>query len=468
MNDWPVFYKDELKIGNLKSSFGICTLWTKKEIIYSKIPEEKYAACGNLYTVQGINPMLKNILANPGIRKIILCGADLTKSGEALINFIRHGIDENRKIVGSSGFIDDNIPDGLIEKLRSNIEILDLRGKENEIIEALKDEEPAPFMEPVIISEVDTIIAETCTEETAFRVSGKTIAGAWLKMLDIVMKFGGKKSTEYNMMQKEILNLTAVVEDDGGLGEWLPITEEDLENYYSNFFGKAEDFGVTYTYGERLYSYPLQAGNRFNQIDYAVSYLRKNRDTRRAIAFVWNVELDSFIGNEPPCITQISWSVKNGKLYQTAIIRSNDIFRAWPINAFGLRKIQKEVSEKACLEPGPLTTVSISAHVYENNWKEAERILGRFYRNRQMLLEEDRNGYFVIRIEDGEIAVEHRVPDGRKSPYEFRGKKAQVLYKQILNENLASRIDHAAYLGYELARAEAALKEGKQFVQDQA
>lgn len=468
MNGWPIFYKNELKIGNLESCVGICTLWTKKEIIYSKIPEEKYAACGNLYTVQGINPMLKNILANPRIRKIILCGADLTKSGEALINFIRHGIDENRKIVGSSGFIDDNIPDELVEKLRSSIEIVDLRGKENEIIEALKGEEPVPFMEPVIISEVDTITSETYTEETAFRVSGKTISDAWLKMLDIVMKFGEKKSTEYNMMQKEILNLTAVVEDDGRISKWLPITEEDLDNYYANFFGKAEDFGVTYTYGERLYSYPLQAGNKFNQIDYAASYLRKNKDTRRAIAFVWNVGLDSFIGNEPPCITQISWSVKSNKLYQTAIIRSNDIFGAWPINAFGLRKIQKEVSEKAGLESGPLTTVSASAHVYENNWKESERILNRFYRNKQMLLEEDRNGYFVIRIENDEIIMEHRVPDGRKSPYEFRGKKARVLYKQILNENLVSRMDHAAYLGYELARAEAALKEGRHFIQDEA
>ncbi|MEM3426463.1 MAG: DUF4346 domain-containing protein, partial [Thermoproteota archaeon] len=42
------------------------------------------------------------------------------------------------------------------------------------------------------------------------------------------------------------------------------------------------------------------------------------------------------------------------------------------------------------------------------------------------------------------------------------------LYRRILNENLVSRLDHAAYLGKELTRAEIALREGKPYVQDKA
>jgi len=470
-NGWPIFYKDDLKISNLDSSIGICTLWTKKDIIFTRLSENKYAVCGNLYTIQGINPMIKNILANPRIRKIVLCGADLMKSGEALINFIKYGIDENRKIINSSGFIDDDINQELVESLRNNIEIIDMRGREREIPLVLSnlDDNPTPFMEPIFIKEVDTIKAETYSEETSFKVIGKSIGETWLKMLDIVMKFGEVKGTEYNMNQREVINLIAIVEgDDEKISDWLPITEEDLENYFANFFGEAEDFGVTYTYGERLTAYPFRSGKRLNQIEYAVSYLKENKNTRRAIAFVWNVEKDSFIGNEPPCITQISWLVKNNKLYQTAIIRSSDVYGAWHINAFGLRRIQREIAEKVGLELGSLITISISAHVYENNWKEAENILNKFYRGKQMLLEEDKNGYFLIKLENDEIVVEHRVSDGRKSSYEFKGKKAQVLYKKILNENLISRMDHAAYLGYELARAEDALKKVKPFVQDEA
>ena len=67
---------------------------------------------------------------------------------------------------------------------------------------------------------------------------------------------------------------------------------------------------------------------------------------------------------------------------------------------------------------------------------------------------------------DDEIVVQHHLPDGRKSEFVFRGKNSTKLYRKILHENLVSRTDHAAYLGMELSRAEAALKENKEFVQD--
>ncbi|HLD83998.1 MAG TPA: DUF4346 domain-containing protein [archaeon] len=38
----------------------------------------------------------------------------------------------------------------------------------------------------------------------------------------------------------------------------------------------------------------------------------------------------------------------------------------------------------------------------------------------------------------------------------------------MTHENLFSRYDHAAYIGHELARAEACLNSGKRYVQDEA
>src|SRR3989304_4664158 len=114
--EWPIFYKDELEIGNAESPIGICTLWAKKETIIGKISDSQYCVCGNLYTTQGINPMIKNILAKPTIKYIILCGADLMRSGDALIKFMENGVDENGKIIDSAGYIDSNIDKNLIEK----------------------------------------------------------------------------------------------------------------------------------------------------------------------------------------------------------------------------------------------------------------------------------------------------------------------------------------------------------------
>ena len=50
---------------------------------------------------------------------------------------------------------------------------------------------------------------------------------------------------------------------------------------------------------------------------------------------------------------------------------------------------------------------------------------------------------------------------------EFRGTIAQQIYNYILNNtSYISRLDHAAYLGKELKKAEIALKENKEYLQE--
>jgi dihydropteroate synthase len=50
---------------------------------------------------------------------------------------------------------------------------------------------------------------------------------------------------------------------------------------------------------------------------------------------------------------------------------------------------------------------------------------------------------------------------------EFRGTMTQQLYNCILNERkYITRLDHAAYLGKELKKAELALKENKEYIQE--
>jgi dihydropteroate synthase len=47
-----------------------------------------------------------------------------------------------------------------------------------------------------------------------------------------------------------------------------------------------------------------------------------------------------------------------------------------------------------------------------------------------------------------------------------KGKTAEQVYGQIVGSGLVSRLDHAAYLGSELAKAEIALRTGKEYIQD--
>jgi len=476
--EWPVFFRDSLKVGNPESPVGICTLWTRKEEVFSSVPESSYAVCGNLYTVQGINAMIKNILANPRIRSVIVCGNDLMKTGDALMDFVRNGIDCNRKIANHSGFIDSNIDMGLVELVRKNVEVVDMRGREADVPEKAKElgrKSSEPFAEPVIVSGEPSDHAPLESEEVAFRISGKNIADAWLKILDVVMKFGEVKQSEYGIRQKEILDLVAVIEsDDKGIAPWLNISAEDLENYYRTFFGGAEK-GIEYTYGERLFSYALDnVPDKFlgemrattDQMKNIVEKLRKDPHTRRAVAFVLRGKDAG--SKSPPCLTQITWNVKNGRLLQTAVFRSNDMYGAWPLNAFALRRLQQTIAEQLGIPAGQMVTIANSAHVYENVWDAAADVVRKNHTGRIVEFEPDKNGYFVVSVDGGDIVVEHRLNDGRPSGFIFRGKQSQELYRRIANENLITKLDHAAYIGQELARAEAALRENKKYVQDRA
>ncbi|MCW4047622.1 MAG: dihydropteroate synthase-like protein [Candidatus Bathyarchaeota archaeon] len=81
----------------------------------------------------------------------------------------------------------------------------------------------------------------------------------------------------------------------------------------------------------------------------------------------------------------------------------------------------------------------------------------------------DEKGSFRIAVDrvDGNIVALHYTSLGLDKPVNIiKGKTADSVYMKIAELGLVTRIDHAAYLGSELAKAEIALKTGKQYLQD--
>ncbi len=79
----------------------------------------------------------------------------------------------------------------------------------------------------------------------------------------------------------------------------------------------------------------------------------------------------------------------------------------------------------------------------------------------------DKGGYFVIQPLEGAILVEHYDYKDRLLRI-IEGRDARTLYWMLINNGWVTRMDHAAYLGKELLRAELSQKQGFPFVQDAA
>ena len=81
-------------------------------------------------------------------------------------------------------------------------------------------------------------------------------------------------------------------------------------------------------------------------------------------------------------------------------------------------------------------------------------------------MEFDEEGFFVITVKD-KIIIEHYLNVQKEGKLEVEtgklnkiitGKSAKAICDTIVREKLVSRLDHAAYLGRELQKAEIALK----------
>jgi thymidylate synthase len=486
---WPIAYRESLTLGNTESNVGVCTLWARKEEFLGSMDSSMFSVVGNLYTIQGVNPLIRNVIANPKIRYIVICGEDQTGSGRALINLVERGITSRRQIVDSNGFIDEGIDEASLDAFRKNVNILDMRSlppnadRAKKVSERIGSLNPLPpFAEPRIISEKSASASSLDSDQVGFFIEEENVSSAWLRLVDNVMKFGDVKATAYGGMQREILDAMVVfpggnLEGYDDFEKWIRVGKKELDEYSKTFFGKDKPVGLSYTYGERLFGF--SNGNmkeKIDQIRHAVEDLKKTPHSRRSIAITWKADEDLY-SKEPPCMTQVVWSVQKGRLHQTATFRSHDIFGAWPLNVYALNMLQHDFSEQLGIPPGVLVVVSNSAHIYENNWERATNVLLENLSGRHMGFVPDKKGYFVVSVEGSgnpanlgqrEIVVQHRLNDGRKSDYVFGGIKANSLYRRILNENLISKLDHAAYLGKELARAEECLENGNEYVQDEA
>ncbi len=504
--EWPVYFKDRLLLDNIKSSIAVTTLWMPKETVAEYLENGTFCVCGQLYTKGGINYILRNILANPKIRHLIMCGIDRQGSGEALKKFFENGVvAENPfveaspwKVVGDEkAVIDGQISLKYLDLVRQSVTLYDMRDssleevagrvKELSVGESRKAKNE-PFCDPIIFPEPEKTVIETFpSDHSVFKIRREYIGQAWLDALKTVTRFGRKIPGMYGQVG-QVANLSIVIEkedpDKPEIAPYFNFDREQLDLYYQGFFSKNENNEEIYTYGERIFDW-----EGIDQARIMEEKLTRFEFDRGAIAVLWQPKKDNFPPTDEqvqqlgqtkkwrvPCLVMILGQVVDGKFDMTAVFRNNDVFGAWPLNAFALRKFQKNIAEKIGKELGTLTTIAHIAEVYELNWEEAIKIVQENFRL-DNFCQQDSRSYYTVKIvgskkEEKEIEVTFYSPDGLRElgVYKKNGmlpKAARDLSLEILGDFLISDLGAACDLGRQLAKAENAIKLDLHFEQDQ-
>jgi tetrahydromethanopterin S-methyltransferase subunit A len=159
-----------------------------------------------------------------------------------------------------------------------------------------------------------------------------------------------------------------------------------------------------------------------------------------------------------------SWRpvLKNLTLFEVARFRE----QVEIVNLIGVRAVSKivEAARKAANKP----EVRLSFQTPANSDMIAPRAK-QLQPRVPKTLRLDKAGFFVVLPQPatGLIICEHYENSGRLA-HVIEGRQAAIIAATLIEEGLVTQLDHAAYLGRELAKAEIALQTGSDYEQDAA
>jgi len=207
--------------------------------------------------------------------------------------------------------------------------------------------------------------------ETAFE--------AWKKALKYLLEEADNYVDKKGRVGKEYLNLTLKIDSKKGVEKPIEVLNSfrrwvypPLDEMKSFILGKKQVPGYYYNYGDRAFNPEWR-----NQVDdYIVPLLKLNPESKRAVVVFYNPEKDSYLEKkETPGMIMMAFNLRKKKLHATAVIRSNEMFFGWPGNIYQLSLVQDYICKQVNCEPGTLSTMSVSAHFFNEHLDEIKQVI---------------------------------------------------------------------------------------------
>ena len=205
-------------------------------------------------------------------------------------------------------------------------------------------------------------------------VKKPSVRASFEHLVEKILKDGEEMITEDGQRCKEIRNTVIEITNPKlkSISPKYPLGKKAVEQYTNNLLYGSENV-FSYDYNERLCRYPLEH-KKINQIDFIVDKLKEQPNSRRCVAITWQPNIDIEVSKKErgsvPCLQFVQFVIRNNKLYQTVLFRSNDLMVAYHANAIGLISLGEMVAEKVGVDYGTYTHHSVSMHIYVDRDKD--------------------------------------------------------------------------------------------------
>jgi thymidylate synthase len=484
----PLYFADRLTIINPRGTIGVVTLWSRVDYVLERFREagvdlnpatSPLAVFGNLYG-NGLREMLRNLLYNPQIQTLLIYGHDRSGSREELENFFKLGLEPvpsslvqykspgpglevaSARIRQTKRLIDDLVQPQHFKNPPRLVWLGD--PQEEGTGERIRGfwvsfkPEPGPEQTRRQIPLPEVELQYFPSNPRAHQVVRDSPLEAWKEVLYLLTRFG-RRVTLKKGDRLELQHVKVVVEkprfEPKEKLEAVHLDPEQLKRYQEDILKGELRPDEAYHYGHRLRSY-----FGLDTLAACAARLREDPEDRKSYVTLWDNPRDLEVEEGRPCLVSLFFRRFAGQLTLSATFRTHNALDAWLLNVYGLMAIQRWVAQRAGLPPGAIVVVSHSLGLDPKELDRALTVIGK----RPFKVRMDPRGYFRVTLDGPEILVEHRFEDVTLK--EYRGKTAVSLQHQLARDEAISDLNHALYLGRQLAKAEMALKEGRTFVQD--
>jgi thymidylate synthase len=481
-------FADRLTLINPQGAVGVVTLWSKPDYVIQRFQAagvdlnpatSPIAVFGTLYG-NGLREMLRNLLYNPQIQTLLICGHDRSGSEQELINFFDYGLvpvdsplvryrSPAPGIAANPARIrrTKRILDDLVQRqhFQHPPRIMNLGDPQREAtVENIRSffsswrPQAAPSASRLQVPLPDVEVQYFPGNPRGHVVIRDTILEAWKEVLYLLTRFGHRVTLKKGD-RLELQHVKVVVEKPSFETEEdfqaVNLDPRKLRRYQADILRGELRPDETYNYGHRLRTY-----FGLDTLAACADRLKADPEDRKSYVALWDTSRDLTVKAGRPCLASLYFSKFAGKLTLSAAFRTHNAMDAYPMNLYGLMAIQAWVAERVGLPPGAIVVISHSLGLDPKELDRALLIIG----PRPFKVRLDPMGYFRITLDGKDILVEHRFQDVTLK--EYRGRKAERLQHEIARDVALSDINHAIYLGRQLARAETALKDGREFMQD--
>lgn len=211
----------------------------------------------------------------------------------------------------------------------------------------------------------------------------KNIDEAWESWYNILRNMKLNNTSRDGDIRGEILNSITIIEDPTknilkskarnlsmryAIGEmlWYMSGSNSLKEIqkYTNGWDRMSDDGKTVNSN---YGYCIKYKFGFDQWDFVYDELSNNPNSRRAVIHI--KDADKRESKDVNCTVCLQFFIRDGKLYLTTYMRSNDIWMGFPYDVFQFTNMQILMSMQLEVGLGTYTHIVGSLHLYERDVK---------------------------------------------------------------------------------------------------